>query len=163
MSDRTPVQLRILDCPIEQAQAVIDVIEQTGLHLEHVEDGQPADDQLGLGLIYMDNAVVCGSAAKIANALHQAASGASWEVWEDPEQTWLGDLYRFTPALGLWSADCNSVGDPLFTSAQALGLIDERLPRARLETKLGIPHAEALRELATRNDGIVLSPSTGHA
>ncbi|MFC4048373.1 hypothetical protein ACFOY4_01645 [Actinomadura syzygii] len=42
MPDRTRVQMQILDRSREQAQAAIDTVEQIGLHLEHVEDGQPA-------------------------------------------------------------------------------------------------------------------------
>ncbi|MFG1857447.1 DUF3145 family protein [Actinomadura geliboluensis] len=160
MSDRTPVQLQILDCPLQQAQAVIDLIDHVGLHLEFVDDRQPANDQLGLGLSYMNNELVCGSAAEIAEALQQAAPDASWELWENPDRTSLGDLYRFTPALGLWSAACSAEGNALFTSTQILGLVDnDGFSRTRLETKLGIPHAEALQYLATRNHGVVLSPS----
>lgn len=161
MSDRTRLHLRILDCPLDQVRAVLDVIEKHRLHMEYDDEDHPAPDQLGLGLSYMDNEVVCGSAEQIATQLQQSAPGASWEVWEAPMFDWLGDLYRFTPELGLWTAECSSEGDALFTTEQVIKLAgDQSLSGDELATKLGITHEAALRDRTRRNEGIVLTLRT---
>lgn len=158
MSDRTPVQLIVADCPIDQVAAVLDLVKRFGLHVEYITDDQPVDGQLGLGVTYMDTEVVCGSAFTMARQLQQTAPDASWEVWEDPAYEWLGDLYRFTPELGLFTAECNSQGDPVFTDEQVLRLFDEHPTRDRLESRLGGTHAAVLRNRLDDNAGVVLTP-----
>ncbi|WP_181273658.1 hypothetical protein [Brevibacterium oceani] len=161
MSDRTHVQLIVHDCPPDQAAAVLSIIDQHDLHLEYVEDGQPADGQLGLGLTYMDPEVVCGSAQLIAQELEQSAPGASWEVWEDPKYEWLGDLYRFTPTFGPWTANCDAEGTPVFTPDEVhrLAVLPNTVDEPARARALGEAHADALRALAARNEGIVLDPN----
>lgn len=157
MSDRTPLQLQILDCPLSQVQAVIDLVDQMGLHLEHVSDGQAADDHLGLGLTYMNDQTRCGSAQEIAQHLQQVAPDASWQVWEDPKYEWLGTLFRFTPALGLFAANCDAAGTPVFTDERVLELHES----PELLAELGMNHIDALRALEESNDGVVLPPGAG--
>lgn len=159
MSDRTHIQLRVLDCPLDQAQAVIDLIDQENLGLEFVEDDQPSTNQLGLGLAYINDEITCGSADLIAKHLQEIAPGASWEVWEDPAYSWLGTLIRFTPDLGVFTADCDVDGVPYFTDQQVLDFVDENMLSNQLKTRLGRNHAVVLNDLADDNDGRVLSPA----
>lgn len=158
MSDRTPVQLTVSACPTEQVGAVLDVIESYGLHLEYVEDGQPGDDQLGLALTYMDPEISCGSAQKIAQELQNHAPDASWEIWEDPKYEWLGDLYRYTPELGVFSAECDAEGTAVFTADEVhkLAILPNTVNEPARAYALGETHHSALRSLDKANEGVVL-------
>lgn len=157
MADRTAVQLKIPDCPPEQVSAVLEIIERRGLHLEFVEDGQPNDDQLRLDLVYMDHEISCGSAVQIAQELRQKAPDASWEVSEDPAYEWLGDIHRFTPALGMWSTDSAADGEPVFTAEKINCILAEgRIHPERIDEKLGNSHAEALLRLTETNRDVIL-------
>lgn len=160
MSDRTHLTLKISDCPASQAQAVIDLIDQHGLHPECDQPGQPADDQLGLGLAYMDHEVTCGSAQEISTHLQRVAPEASWEVHEDPAYEWFGDLYRFTPGLGVFTAECDAQGEPVFTPAQIrpMAYLPDTPDEPALSVALGEAHREALADLDAENDGVVIVP-----
>jgi len=162
VSDRTPVQLTVYDCPPSQAAAALRVIHEYGLRFEFLNEGQPADDQLGLGLTYMDPEVPCGSAQLIAHTLQESAPRASWEVWEDPAYEWLGDLYRFTPDLGLWTANCDTEGTPLFTpdDVHRLAALPNTTDEPARARALGQTHDDRLHTLATANEGAVLAAAT---
>lgn len=161
MADRTYFQLTVHHCPEDQVGAVLDIIAEHGLHPEY-EDGGPREDQLALGLTYMDDETRCGSADTIAHQLVEQAPQASFELWEDPKYEWLGDLRRYTPQLGVFAADCDSEGNAVFTveKVKNLAALPDTVnaatgdsPRARA---LGETHAAALRALAEKNAGVVM-------
>lgn len=148
MSDRTHVSLTICDCPSDQARAVLDVIERFGLHPEYDEPDAPQDSVLALRLNYMDHEIVCGSAQEISTMLQEVAPGASFEVFEDPFDSYLGTVYRFTPGLGLWSADCCAGGDPVFDVEMVRTLMNQNASKVETyEQALGIAHDKALTTL----------------
>lgn len=152
MSDRTRVELTIHACPPEQAQAVIDLIEQHNLHPEYDEESIPGDDVLALGLPYMDNEITCGSAPEISKDIQAAAPGASFRVHEDPFGSWLGSTHLFTPELGELSLLCESGGDPVFRGENVLQILDT-LGRNELERALGLTHTKALIEILQNAEG----------
>src|SRR5699024_7462220 len=126
---------------------------------EFLNEGQPADDQLGLGLTYMDPEVPCGSAQLIAQTLQESAPRASWEVWEDPAYEWLRDLYRFTPDLGLWTSNSDARGSRRFTPADAprLAALPNTADAPARARALGQTHDDRLHTPATANEGAVLA------
>lgn len=160
MSDRTPIQLIVADCPLDQTQAILDLIEDKSLVIEYVDQTNPPEGQLGLGLSYMDYETTCGSSAEIAKHLQEVAPGASWTVWEDPAYEWLDKINMFTPELGLFTAECSTEGDAVFTADEILTIESRCSSRDALKTELGFDHRDALRELAEKNEDVVLVPST---
>ncbi|WP_347956138.1 DUF3145 family protein [Gordonia aichiensis] len=116
MGDRTPLQLQIVACPTAQAAAVLEIIDAYNLVLD--ADGDGDHGVLRLGEKYVDAEARCGSAEEVASRLHEAAPDASWECWEDPKYEWLGNLYQFTPELGLFTAECDGEGQPRFTASE---------------------------------------------
>lgn len=122
MSDRTPLQCHVYDCPQEQREAVLRVlVDSYGLDL----DWGSADPSAGLCLTqpYTGHDLRVGSAAELAAALREAAPGSSFVLWEDPAYEWLGSLEAQAPCLGAFSADCDAGGTVLCTLPQASQII----------------------------------------
>ncbi|KJR10243.1 hypothetical protein UG54_01295 [Gordonia sihwensis] len=138
------MQLRIANCPDDQARAILEIIDAHDLSVDI--DDRP--NVLRIGEIYRIDEIPCKTSEEIANELQEVAPDASWECWEDPKYEWLGDLYRFTPELGLFTVECGGEGEPLFTAfevrhfmakATAVGGVD-------LARSLGELHEQALIE-----------------
>lgn len=147
MGDRTNMQITVYDCPPDQVDAVLDLIADYGLWEGDFGMGVPELTELVLGVQYGGVEVYCGSSDEIALGLVEQAPGASWEVWEDPKYEWLGSLNRYTPALGLWGAECDAEGQPQFTPDVILAKIKElgpETPIGQLEAWLGEPWQQAL-------------------
>lgn len=158
MVDRTSAHLRVVDCPTDQVGAVREILDRTGLHLEFVEDDNPADHELGLGLVYMDQEIGCGVMNDVAQQLQERAPGASWEASEDPAYFWVGTVHRYTPALGWWSADCDDDGKPLFDEKGVNALVAaSRIDPAVTDKRIGRTHAQTLEALAIANRDVVLT------
>lgn len=136
MGDRTGLTVTIYDCPKDQVGAVLLALEEYHLEL----------DELTLGEVYQEYEVYCGSSDELAAVLMNTAPGASWEVYEDPKYEWLGSINRYTPALGRWSAACDSEGNAVFNAEQIL----------KLEEALGGSWEDALVDLAVDKGGDVL-------
>jgi len=115
-----------------------------------VEEGQPAE--LGRGYIHSEISV--GSSAEIAAAL---PSDAAWKVWEDPKYEHLGEVHLNHPDLGVFVADCDAQGRPVFTS-DAIDRLVERTDadRVQLGHLTGRTWGMALEQLGAANKGIVI-------
>lgn len=158
MSDRTPLQLRIVHCPPNRVRPILDVIEEYDLHPDPADQAGLDENHLGFNVLYLGLEVRCGSAAETAKTLQSIAPDASWEVWEDPKFEWLGDLYRFTPKLGVWTSECDNSGDAVFKAGEITALLEDRsLSRDDLDTKLGLVHTAALDAVRDTYGTLVLS------
>lgn len=141
MGDRTSFQVVIYDCPPEQASAVLDIINNYGLGVDW-GNGETQTDVLFLGQLYTEHEMSCGTSDEMANLLQDEAPGASWELWEDPKYEWLGGLYRYTPSLGKFFADCDAAGSPQFTEEQVWRW--RAADEDELAIHIGRPWADAL-------------------
>lgn len=160
MSDRTPLQLIIHDCANDEVAPILELIEEYGLHLEYITDVR--DDQLALNQTYMDPEVRCRSAKKLSRQLQDLTPAASWTLWEDPGYEQLGELYQFTPQLGLFTQNCDAAGSPLFTADEVTRIaaipestnpITGHEPRSRA---LGQTHQQAIDQLTADRSNAVL-------
>lgn len=154
MGDRTWFKAVIFDCPANQAQAVLDVFDEYGVHPG--DDVAVPDGHLALGATYVNEDILCGSAQEIAARLEVDAPEAAWELWEDPKLEWLGDLWRYTPMLGAWTAQCSSEGTPLFSDDHIRGLhtrVSHPLTLHELDKLLGFEHSRALACLPVQSAG----------
>ena len=116
MSDRTNFQVYVYECPEDQHDAAVDAIREVAGEWE-----EGSADDLAAGLIMYD--ARCGIAGEMAAALAEAVPGASFYLWEDPAYEWLGDVYAYTPALGMFTAECDSNGEPMFRLSDVLATI----------------------------------------
>jgi hypothetical protein len=113
MGDSTYGQLYVYDLPEHQARAFYDVLVDDGLtpadlRCAQVRLGDPGY-QHGCSVGWMfDDAV--------PDALVAAAPDATWLGWEDPAAGHLGTLRMHAPGLGMFVADCDSEGMPVFST-----------------------------------------------
>lgn len=154
MGDRTWFQATIYDCPPNQAQAVLDLLDEYGVYPG--DDASVPDGHLALGTTYVNEEILCGSAQEIAARLQMDAPEAAWELWEDPKLEWLGDLRRYTPMLGAWTAQCSSQGTPVFSDDHIRSLhtrVTHPPTLHELDKLLGFEHSRALVGLLAQNTG----------
>jgi len=162
MGDRTPIEVIVYSCPPERVNAVLEVFEEFGLGHEFVLPGDPAPGpadtsrqrRLELGRGYIHSEISVGSSAEIAAAL---PSDAAWKVWEDPKYEHLGEVHLNHPDLGVFVADCDAQGRPVFTS-DAIDRLVERTDadRVQLGHLTGRTWGMALEQLGAANKGIVI-------
>lgn len=163
MADRTPLQLRVYDCPADQAQFVLDIIEEFHL-LEIAEEDGFDDSTLHLGLTYFNSEIPVGSTYEVSLRLREYAPDTSWHLWEDPKFEWMGDVYLFTPEYGLFVADSNAAGEAIFTAPEIRKMIDAcGNDREMMRRATGEVHMEVfsnLYEEAQRTEKLSIAPLT---
>lgn len=166
MGDRTPIEVRIYSCPPGWVNHVLEVFEEFGLGNEFVLPGDPAPHPFGtarpasleLGRGYIRSEISVGSSEEIATAL---PTDAAWKVWEDPAYEHLGQVHLNHPDLGVFVADCDALGRPVFTSEAIDRLVDRTDgDRVELGHLTGRTWEMALEQLDTVNKGIVLRRDT---
>ena len=133
MGDRTPIEVIVYSCPPERVNAVLEVFEEFGLGDKSGFPATPVpgpSDQrsLELGRGYIHSDISVGSSAEIAAAL---PAEAAWKVWEDPKYEHLGEVHLNHPDLGVFVADCDAQGRPVFTSEE----VDRLIERTDAEVK----------------------------
>lgn len=148
MSDRTSMSITIADCPPDQIGALTRTL--TDLGLARVEGHNE----------FSTGEIICGTSLDIGEQLPTAAPGASWELVEQPAYEYLGIAMMYTPALGLFTSDCNDLGQPLVTTTAALALAKLTLQNpdtiSEIRGRLGFDHRRALDDLIEHNPGFVL-------
>lgn len=111
---------------------------------------------MGRGYIHSDISV--GSSAEIAAAM---PAEAAWKVWEDPKYEHLGEVHLNHPDLGVFVADCDAQGRPVFTSEEIDRLIESTdADRLQLGHLTGRTWEIALEQLDEANKGIVIPSDT---
>lgn len=153
MSDRTYFELKIVECPASQISEVRAVLLGHSL----LDD----DHVLRIGDSYTVDEIRCGTAEEVADELRVRAPGASWVCWEAPKYEWLGDLYRFTPELGVFTAECDGDGEPRFPPFHIQALLDSLgTDQAAWKRALGVTHRDALTEKAEQASTSTAAAST---
>ena len=163
MGDRTPIEVIVYSCPPERVNAVLEVFEEFGLGDKSGFPATPVpgpSDQrrLELGRGYIHSDISVGSSAEIAAAL---PAEAAWKVWEDPKYEHLGEVHLNHPDLGVFVADCDAQGRPVFTSEEVDRLIERTdADRVQLGHLTGRTWEIALEQLDEANKGIVIASDT---
>ena len=140
MGDRTAFQCTIDACPEDQREAVREILDE---YADHIDWTRRLPRELAMGQPYTAHEVSCGTAQEIAGSLVDAAPGVSFTLWEDPAYQWLGDVYAHTPELGMFHAECDANGNPVYSPAQVADMIREATSRvpgisaADLATEVG--------------------------
>lgn len=159
MGDRTPIEAVVYSCPPERVNTVLEVFEEFGLGEEIVLPGEPPRGDghprgLELGHGYIRSEISVGSSAEIAAAL---PSEAAWKVWEDPKYQHLGEVHLDHPDLGVFVADCDAQGRPMFSSEEIDRLIVRTdADRVQLGHLTGRTWELALEQLREANKGVVI-------
>lgn len=145
MGDTTNLQCRIYACPPEQVRAVLTALAEYHLNDDWMSFDQMPMSALVLGRPNVSNEVSCGSADELAGTLMETAPGASFELWEDPKYEWLGSLWRYTPDLGAFSAECDADGNPQYDANWIMGRLEKG--EAITPADVGVPWRAALTAL----------------
>jgi hypothetical protein len=112
MGDTTNFQLTIYDCPDDQRESLVQVIQD--LRQDGDFSGAPSEgfDELELMNAYTDGLASLTAHDDYATDIIEAAPGATFVCWTDPKYEWLGGLVMYTPNLGRFDADCDANGVP---------------------------------------------------
>ena len=155
MGDYTQMQLMIHDCPDGEAWALSEVLHDRALRVDW--DGPTAErGVLHLGEIYTDRSVTGTASQEIAEALIEAAPGATFIVWTDPAYEWLGAMVRYTPELGRHDADCTAEGSAVFAEQEICDALAKG--REALDALLGTAWTTALTHRAEERTIRVQAP-----
>jgi len=124
------------------------------------------DEEDATSLSFGVNEARCGSAQELASALTTAMTDPSHEtecgfckgggcencddsgvvmvtlspfaftLWEDPKYEWLGELWRYAPEAGAYSADCDADGNAVLNTSQVLKLVQEATDLVALKAEV---------------------------
>ena len=108
---RTFARIYIYSCPDGQRDAVLKILDDRNFELE--SDAEP-DGDLCLDERYVNSEAPEGCCQDVAQLLAKDAPGVSFKMWEDPDSAMLGQVFMYTPALGGFTADCDSAGEVVF-------------------------------------------------
>jgi hypothetical protein len=122
MGDRTSMQVYVYDCPEDQRAGVLAILTED-YQLDGEWGAAGREVFLRLDIPYTADEISVGSADQIAAELIEAAPGCSFALWEDPKYQWLGSVNVYTPALGLFSAECDANGQPVYTAREITDMI----------------------------------------
>lgn len=153
MTESMHLELSVVACPPDQGDAVLDLIHDHGLVVQDRQEGDPHDNELGLGVPYVNEEAPLEVYDRFTYLLQCDAPGVSWELEAHPSDGGVGMIHRFTPDLGLWAADCDLDGEPVFRAKELLG--DRKL--GELEFKLGQTHEKELSDLREQNRNVVIA------
>lgn len=161
MSDYTGGYVTIHACPPHRVKAVLTVLENYGLAAENsiYDDDDAAADTGTRPAVILDeeyvceNTFSCGDITRVADALIKDAPEVAFSAHEAPAYDGVGTTCIHVPGLGLFTADCDTHGEPMFTQARLLELAGEPI-EVRNEA-LGEPWSTAI---AAMPPGTVVEP-----
>jgi hypothetical protein len=146
MGDSTYGQLSVYDVPLHQVAAFYNVLVDEGLqasagHCAHVRLGAPGyQHRCSVGWMFDD---------AVPDALVAAAPDAVWLGWEDPAAGHLGTLRVHAPGLGMFVADCDSEGLPVFSTDEMRAVAADP---AAVDRLVGTPWFTRIAELRAALD-----------
>lgn len=162
MSDRSYAQVIVYDCPEDQRAeahaAIYEAFGSEGINEHPSVDTMPESEnvmahgrfvpaeELVLGDRYGDDECSLDMNETIADALIEAAPGATFAAWVDPKYEYAGALTAYTPALGRFDAACDADGNTTITGATVRRLMADSTHDLRdaLRAALGLAWDEAI-------------------
>lgn len=148
MGDYTQARLVVHHVPADQAQAVLDILNDYRLdHQMSVEWGEIRGPftEVPIGRDLTFEQVPVASSIDFVNDLSEAAPGVVVTAHTSPKFEYLGDLAKYAPGLGFWQCVCDDAGYALFTAeeiASARTMSDEAFAKL-----IGSPWDDALAAL----------------
>lgn len=150
MGDWTSGAARVHACPPHRVRSVLSAFAEYGFAYE---DNSPDYTTLILGEWYCGTEIRCGSAAELAAELIANAPEAAFTLHEEPAYEWTGTYCAYTQKLGLFTAECDTSGEPMFTQSDVLRWAGE--PAKIRDRKLGVLWKDAVADLP---GGTVVEP-----
>lgn len=133
MSDYATVTVIVYQCDEEERTHLVEWMDEQGFEPEH--------DPAGFGVANYLHDEPLGRDGDILQALIEIAPSATLRVWQDPKYEYDGSIHIHVPALGTWTGQCNSDGQPYLTAYEARPMIEaEDWPGVK--RALGIDHLD---------------------
>jgi hypothetical protein len=158
MGDWTFGAVTIYSCPPHRVRTVMDVLDQHGLTNQDTADTRDTWDgrkTVDVGEPYGAASFRGGGASEVAHDLIRTAPEVAFTAYEEPAYNGVGGSCSYVPRLGLFTSDCTTSGDPVFTQAYVLQLDTE--PADVRQTKLGVPWLTAITAMT---HGTVTEPES---
>ena len=124
MGDRTYASITIYECAVRgEAEALLAVLSQ-----ELIADGASSDDLIVVAtsepVVFFNDQASCGTVEIIGNDLAKAAPHATFQLTEEPAYSHLGETFIHVPRLGVYRAECDPNGIPVFTMQEIMGWLE---------------------------------------
>lgn len=149
MSDRSAFTLVVYDCPPEQREAVLGIINEHGLTEDYFGDKDV--DELDLGATYGYGEMDLTAYQDVAEEIIEAAPGATFQCWNDPKYEYGGATTIYAPDLGRFTGDCDSDGDPYITASRFREVMKGGSAFADQQDRaLGLPWLDRLDDLKAK-------------
>lgn len=152
MSDWTTGSVTIHSCPRHRVRQVVDTLEYYGLVTDGTVDGRKV---VTVGKAHTADEFRVNDACKVADTLMKRAPEATFTVFEAPTYGWVGTTCSYVPELGLFTEDCNDVGEPLFNRTEILRWDHE--PEEVRQRRLGVSWLTAIAAIPC---GEVVEPAS---
>jgi hypothetical protein len=141
MSDlRSDLRVYVYDCPEDQCDAAGAYFAESGrgfgINWSNVAEPGP---ELEMDEPYTLSEAPYRALEDVVAELREAAPGVSFMAWSDPDSEGLGELIAFTPALGEYTGECDSSGDPVVTRSDVKEWARKGTPAADADRELGGP------------------------
>ena len=136
MSDRTAYTFEILGLPVDRQPELLAALEAIHGSPDEVSADDPATTPPGRRLYsiqWHDSPV--GPTQELHEATLAVTKEHQFRVWEDPKYEWLGEVCRYCPPLGTFTAECDSGGEPHIPMTTLLHLM-RTTPAQQLHAKL---------------------------
>ncbi|WP_370973632.1 DUF3145 family protein [Amycolatopsis sp. cg9] len=141
MGDWTSGAATIHACPPHRVRTVLDTLAEYDLAYDDAED----NTTLHVGEWYTATEFRCASATDVAHQLINHAPEVAFTVYEEPAYEWIGTTCTYVPELGLFTAGCDTDGDPLLPQKHVLEL--EGKPDDVRQQGLGVPWLTAIADM----------------
>jgi hypothetical protein len=122
---------------------IASILREAGLRREFDDDPDPSPDNL-VGAPWTDYEFSLGMMDPTISELLAVEPRIWLRAQEDAYSPWIGEMWMYTPDLGMWRANCSDEGVPMFTDNEVREMVSMRLtdqdPDGRLmERRLGKP------------------------
>lgn len=112
MGDYTNGQLIIYKTTPEDAVKLVEFIDEHGLEEDWGSSSDNPIRKIKLGATYGNNDASVGLV--LDTNLSKEAPNTIYKIWTDPKYEFTGDMEIHVPDLGLFYAECDADGDPMF-------------------------------------------------
>ena len=131
--DRTYGTCVIVECPEDGRADAARILSEYGFDV---------GDELDFDVAYGGVEIPVGTASDVASSLREAVPGSSFWVQEDPAYEFMGEVWMYTPELGMYGGVCDSNGHVVLRATT----VENLLGRADIEDALFTLTGKAWRE-----------------
>lgn len=146
MGDDAPLGLTVYDCPDDERDAVLGIINEHELALDYEGYGRE-EEELILGRTYGDGQASLGRDDEIGIQLMSEAPNATWRLHQDGVYGNEAQVQMYVPELGLFKHSADNNEWAVFRADEVRELL--AMSAEERDNKLGTPWEKRIDELRT--------------